>query len=57
MQRRLRDHWLQRERPELAQTSLASDNVLGDGATLQIPTVTGNVTDGYVINLTVGVAV
>jgi protocatechuate 3,4-dioxygenase beta subunit len=40
----------------LAQTSLTSDNVFGnDGGIYQLATVTGNVTDGYVANLTIGV--
>lgn len=40
----------------MAQISLATDNVFSDGATLQMVTITGNVTDGYVATLTVGVA-
>lgn len=40
----------------MAQISLATDNVFSDGATLQTVTITGNVTDGYVATLTVGVA-
>lgn len=40
----------------LAQTSLASDNVFSDGAETETPSVTGNVTDGYVAQLTVGVS-
>jgi protocatechuate 3,4-dioxygenase beta subunit len=39
----------------LAQVSLATDNVFGDGAALETPTVTGSVTDGYVVALNVGV--
>jgi protocatechuate 3,4-dioxygenase beta subunit len=40
----------------LAQTSLTSDNVFGnDGGIYQLATVTGNATDGYVANLTIGV--
>jgi hypothetical protein len=40
----------------LAQSSLATDNVFGnDGGIYQLATVTGNVTDGYVANLTIGV--
>lgn len=39
----------------LNQTSLTSDNVFRDGASQQIATVTGNVTDGYVATLAVGV--
>jgi len=40
----------------MAQISLATDNVFSDGYALQMATVTGNVTDGYVVMLTVGVA-
>jgi protocatechuate 3,4-dioxygenase beta subunit len=40
----------------LAQTTLAKDNVFSDGSSLQMATVTGNVTDGYVATLTVGIA-
>ncbi len=40
----------------LAQISYATDNVFSDGTTLQMATVTGNVTDGYVATLTVGVS-
>ncbi|MEY4511286.1 MAG: hypothetical protein RLZZ450_3408 [Pseudomonadota bacterium] len=40
----------------LSQISLASDNVFSDGTSLQLPTITGNVTDGYTVNLTVGIA-
>ena len=40
----------------LAQISYATDNVFGDGTTLQMGAVTGNATDGYVVTLTVGVA-
>ena len=40
----------------MAAISLATDNVFSDGATLQTVTVTGNVTDGYVATLTVGVS-
>ena len=40
----------------LAQSSLTSDNVFGnDGGIHQLATVTGNPTDGYVANLTIGV--
>jgi protocatechuate 3,4-dioxygenase beta subunit len=40
----------------LANTSLTSDNVFGnDGGVHQLATVTGNATDGYVANLTIGV--
>lgn len=41
----------------LAQTSLAKDNVFSDGTSLQLALVTGNETDGYVATLVVGVAV
>jgi protocatechuate 3,4-dioxygenase beta subunit len=41
----------------MASISLASDNVFSDGYSLQMGTVTGNVTDGYTVTLTVGVAV
>jgi len=40
----------------LKQVSLASDNVFSDGATLETPTITGNVTSGYALTLTVGIA-
>jgi protocatechuate 3,4-dioxygenase beta subunit len=39
----------------LAGTSLASDNVFRDGATLETPTVSGSVNAGYAAALTVGV--
>jgi protocatechuate 3,4-dioxygenase beta subunit len=39
----------------LAQTTLATDNVFSDGWSLQTPTVTGSVADGYVASLTVPV--
>jgi hypothetical protein len=38
----------------LSQITLASDNVFSDGATLEIPTVTGN-TSGYVATLTAAI--
>jgi protocatechuate 3,4-dioxygenase beta subunit len=41
----------------LSQITLETDNVFSDGVTLQTPTVTGNLTDGYVVALTVGLAV
>lgn len=41
----------------LAQISYATDNVFSDGTALQMGTVTGNPSDGYVVTLTVGVAV
>ena len=40
----------------LTQISLATDNVFSDGASSETPTMTGNVSDGYVASLTVGVA-
>lgn len=39
----------------LAQISNATDNVFSDGTSLQMASVTGNVTDGYVVTLTIGV--
>ncbi|MCM2564409.1 intradiol ring-cleavage dioxygenase [Janthinobacterium kumbetense] len=39
----------------LAQISYATDNVFADGTSLQMATVTGNATDGYVVTLTVAV--
>ena len=39
----------------LAQISYATDNVFSDGTSLQMATVTGNATDGYVVTLTVAV--
>nr|WP_315257088.1 intradiol ring-cleavage dioxygenase [uncultured Duganella sp.] len=41
----------------MASISLASDNVFSDGYTLQMATITGNVTDGFVATLVVAVAV
>ncbi len=41
----------------LKKVSLATDNVFSDGATLETPSVTGSVADGYVISLTVPVNV
>jgi len=40
----------------LAQISYASDNIFSDGYALQMATVTGNASDGYVATLTVAVA-
>ena len=40
----------------MAAITLATDNVFSDGYSLQMTTVTGNATDGYVATLTVGVA-
>ena len=39
----------------LARTSLGSDMVFGDGYSLQLAKVTGNVDDGYVATLNVPV--
>ena len=39
----------------LAQISYASDNVFSDGTSLQMATVTGNATDGYVATLVIAV--
>jgi protocatechuate 3,4-dioxygenase beta subunit len=39
----------------LSQVSLASDNVFSDGASLELATVTGNVSSGYIASLTVAV--
>jgi len=39
-----------------AELRLASDNVFSDGATLETPTITGNVRSGYALALTVGIA-
>jgi len=41
----------------LAQISLATDNVFSDGSSLQVATTTGSVADGYTVQLMVGVAV
>lgn len=41
----------------LAGVTLASDNVFSDGASLQLATVTGSVTEGFTATLTVAVAV
>ena len=40
----------------LAQVSLSTDNVFSDGATLETPTITGSVSAGYALTLTVGIA-
>ena len=40
----------------LKQVSLATDNVFSDGATLETPTITGSVSAGYALALTVGIA-
>ena len=39
----------------LASSNLATDNVFSDGVTLQLATVTGNVTDGFVARLVVAI--
>ena len=39
----------------LSRVSLSTDMVFSDGADLETPTVTGSVTDGYVITMNVGV--
>jgi protocatechuate 3,4-dioxygenase beta subunit len=39
----------------LARITYASDNVFGDGYSLQLATMTGNLTDGYVATLTLAV--
>jgi len=41
----------------LAQISLATDNVFSDGAALETPTITGSVASGYALALTVGISV
>lgn len=38
-------------------TTFAADNVFGDGTTYQMATVTGNVNDGYIAELEVGIAI
>jgi protocatechuate 3,4-dioxygenase beta subunit len=40
----------------LGQVSLSTDNVFSDGATLETPTISGSVSAGYGIALTVGIA-
>lgn len=40
----------------LSRISYATDNVFSDGYTLQLGSMSGNVTDGYVVTLTVAVA-
>jgi hypothetical protein len=39
----------------MAQTTLARDNVFSDGWSLQTPSVTGSVADGYVASMAVPV--
>jgi len=41
----------------LAKTSFSQDNVFSDGTALQMATVTGSVSEGYVATLTVGLSV
>lgn len=41
----------------LSQISLETDNIFSDGYALQMVTITGNPTDGYIAKLTVGIAV
>jgi protocatechuate 3,4-dioxygenase beta subunit len=40
----------------LSQVTLASDNVFSDGATLETPTVSGSVAEGYALGLSIGIA-
>jgi hypothetical protein len=40
----------------LSRISYATDNIFSDGYSLQLGTMSGNVTDGYVVTLTVAVA-
>ncbi len=42
-------------RQNLTHVSLSSDDVFSDGATAETPTVTGDLTQGYVVTLTVPV--
>ena len=39
----------------LSRVSLASDNVFSDGATLQLPSISGSVSEGYTAELTVAI--
>jgi protocatechuate 3,4-dioxygenase beta subunit len=39
----------------MSRVSLSTDNVFRDGAELETPTVTGSVSEGYVVSLNVGV--
>ena len=41
----------------LAQISFATDNVFSDGYTTELATVTGDVTNGYALTLTIGISV
>ena len=40
----------------MAAISFTTDNVFSDGTSLQMVTVTGDVTSGFVVTLTVGVS-
>jgi len=40
-----------------SQVSLATDNIFSDGYALEMPSISGDVTSGYAVNLQVGVAV
>jgi hypothetical protein len=40
----------------LAQMSFATDNVFSDGVSLQTATITGDIANGYVATLTVGIS-
>lgn len=43
-------------RSNFTQVSLASDNVFSDGYSLEIAEITGDITNGYVLNLEIGIA-
>jgi protocatechuate 3,4-dioxygenase beta subunit len=43
--------------PNMTRTTLANDNVFSDGADKETPTITGDVTKGFVATLTVPIAV
>ena len=43
-------------RRNLSEISIEADPVFNDGVALQLPTITGNMTDGYVATLVVGIA-
>jgi hypothetical protein len=40
----------------LAQITLATDNVFSDGTSLQVPSITGSVANGYAANMVVAIA-
>jgi hypothetical protein len=40
----------------LAQTSLATDNVFSDGTSLQVPSITGSIANGYAASMIVAIA-